>query len=94
MFDINCDKLHYSKFNFKRYYVSYKYMMRDEVLAKELGLTLEQYVNLLINEFNGYINDEHDVYFNTKEDCQGACDYLNVLANLSIPQKQKYQEGY
>lgn len=55
----------------------------DKTLAKMAGLTFDQYKNLLINEFNGYLMDgDFGIFFNLKKDCQNACDYLNTLLNL------------
>lgn len=56
--------------------VNSSHIVEDYDLCKFLNISVEEYQEELITNFNGFIEDE-DVYFHNDIDCENALNYIN-----------------
>lgn len=54
----------------------------DELIAKAIGLELEQYKKIAVKQFKGYIDlDDRELYFMDKKDANRFCQFCEETYN-------------
>lgn len=51
----------------------------DESIASRLNIKKDDYINILIEKFNGKKNKYKSLIYDTKEDCDKACEWIESI---------------
>jgi hypothetical protein len=54
-----------------------------ENIAPVVGLSEGKYLAIMIKKYNGHIDDDYDIYFDTKKIAEKARDYLESIVILN-----------